>query len=480
MRTVLALAAGAAMIVAMALPAGAAPAGYSVLGTDVSNHDGAIDWSGVAAKGVKFGWAKATEGLDFVDPQYGANYRGAKSNGVYIGAYAFGRPDKGAGTGKAQADYLVDHAQYVNDGKTLPLQLDIEWPWWTTAAPIYPCYGLSSGQMVQWIRDFVNEVKARTGREAAIYTNPNWWNQCTGSNTSFAANPLETSNYSGSPGALPAGWSRFTAWQYQGSSSTIPGSPTAFNGTSSDLAAFAGGGDLGVLEFYLSDSQTSSVATRPVISYGQSPMVPISGDWDGDGKDTVSTYDPTTGKFFISNDPVTGLAQYTFVYGNPGAVPLVGDWDGDGKDNIGVQMGNGFYMRTSPVTLATETTVSLAYGDAGMVPISGDWNGDGKDSVSAYDPTTGKFFISNDPVTGLAQYTFVYGNPGAVPLVGDWDGDGKDNIGVQMGNGFYMRTSPVTSATETTMSIGYGNGSGELPVIGDWDGDGKDSQGIAR
>ncbi len=238
--------------------------------------------------------------------------------------------------------------------------------------------------------------------------------------------------------------------------------------------------DLGVLEFYLSDSQTSSVATRPVISYGQSPMVPISGDWDGDGKDTVSTYDPTTGKFFISNDPVTGLAQYTFVYGNPGAVPLVGDWDGDGKDNIGVQMGNGFYMRTSPVTLATETTVSLAYGDAGMVPISGDWNGDGKDSVSAYDPTTGKFFISNDPVTGLAQYTFVYGNPGAVPLVGDWDGDGKDNIGVQMGNGFYMRTSPVTSATETTMSIGYGNGSGELPVIGDWDGDGKDSQGIAR
>jgi GH25 family lysozyme M1 (1,4-beta-N-acetylmuramidase) len=233
------------LVALTALPAAALPSGYSVGGTDVSNNDGTIDWAQTAAKGVRFGWAKATEGLNFVDGQFNANYHGAKNNGVYIGAYAFGRPDKGAGTGKAQADYLVDHAQYVNDGKTLPLQLDIEWPYWTKAAPIYPCYGLSTSQMVTWIHDFVNEVKARTGRDAAIYTNTNWWNPCTGNSTAFSANPLETSNYSGSPGTLPAGWSRFTAWQYAGSSSTLPGSPTVFNGTLSDLAAFAGGSATG-------------------------------------------------------------------------------------------------------------------------------------------------------------------------------------------------------------------------------------------
>jgi hypothetical protein len=82
-------------------------------------------------------------------------------------------------------------------------------------------------------------------------------------------------------------------------------------------------------------------------------MIPLAGDWDGDGKDTVSAYDPGAGRFFISNTPATGQAQFTFLYGNPGAVPFVGDWDGDGKDNVGVRMGAGFYLRTSPVTTAT-------------------------------------------------------------------------------------------------------------------------------
>ncbi|MEO3857989.1 hypothetical protein [Acrocarpospora sp. B8E8] len=145
-------------------------------------------------------------------------------------------------------------------------------------------------------------------------------------------------------------------------------------------ALWNGSADLGVLDFYLSDNQSSSAATRPVFSYGNSPMVPITGDWDGDGKDTVSTYDPTAGRFFISSNPASGQAQYTFLYGDSNAVPFVGDWDGDGKDNVGVRMGNGFYLRTSPVTTGTETTHSVAYGDAGDLPVIGDWDGDGKDS----------------------------------------------------------------------------------------------------
>ncbi|MDH2426840.1 hypothetical protein [Sphaerisporangium sp. TRM90804] len=237
--------------------------------------------------------------------------------------------------------------------------------------------------------------------------------------------------------------------------------------------------DFGVLEFYLTDDQASRVSTRPVIRYGNSPMVPISGDWDGDGTDTVSTYDPTSGRFHISNSPANGQAQYSFRYGDANGVPFVGDWDGDGKDNVGVRMGRVFYMRTSPVTSATETTQSVSYGDVAMLPLAGDWDGDGKDTVSAYDPRDARFHISNSPANGQAQYSFRYGDPNAAPFVGDWDGDGKDNVGVRMGYVFYLRTSPVTTATETTHSVGYGD-TANLPVIGDWNGDGKDSQGIAR
>ncbi|GAA3792784.1 hypothetical protein GCM10022226_10060 [Sphaerisporangium flaviroseum] len=276
------------------------------------------------------------------------------------------------------------------------------------------------------------------------------------------------------------------SWGYAGAERVRP----TFNGvtyggannqTNRNVASGNCGGsaDLGVLDFHLSDDQNSNAATRPVIQYGNSPMVPISGDWDGDGKDTVSAYDPTAGRFLISDTPAGGQAQYVFRYGNANAVPFVGDWDGDGKDNVGVRMGNVFYMRTSPVTTATETTESVAYGDAPMLPLAGDWDGDGKDTVSAYDPGAGRFLISDTPAGGQAQYVFRYGNANAVPFVGDWDGDGKDNVGVRMGNVFYMRTSPVTTATETTHSVAYGD-AGDLPVVGDWDGDGKDSQGIVR
>ncbi|MGW4639948.1 hypothetical protein ACWEN6_15535, partial [Sphaerisporangium sp. NPDC004334] len=61
--------------------------------------------------------------------------------------------------------------------------------------------------------------------------------------------------------------------------------------------------DYGVLDFTLSDSFDSNTNTRPVIRYGNSPMIPIIGDWDGDGVDTPSAYDPTTATFHLSNNP---------------------------------------------------------------------------------------------------------------------------------------------------------------------------------
>ncbi|MFC4531965.1 hypothetical protein [Sphaerisporangium dianthi] len=237
--------------------------------------------------------------------------------------------------------------------------------------------------------------------------------------------------------------------------------------------------DYGVLDFTLSDDLASRTNTRPVIRYGNSPMVPIVGDWDGDGTETPSAYDPTTATFHLSNSPSNGQSQYNIKYGNRYSVPIVGDWDGDGKDNIGVRMGYSFYLRTTPITSGTETTTSFGFGNTSWVPVVGDWDGDGIDSPNAYDPATGIFYLNNTPANGQAQYTFKYGNDYSVPLAGDWDGDGKDNVGVRMGYTFYLRTSPVTSGTETTMNVPYGN-TADLAVIGDWNGDGKDTQGIVR
>ena len=101
-----------------ALPAGALP------GIDVSHHQGAIDWAQVAGAGVRFAFAKATEGRNYVDPQYATNKAGAALSGVVFGAYHFAQPDGTANDAVLEADHFVDVAQ-LEPGDLVPV-LDIE------------------------------------------------------------------------------------------------------------------------------------------------------------------------------------------------------------------------------------------------------------------------------------------------------------------------------------------------------------------
>jgi GH25 family lysozyme M1 (1,4-beta-N-acetylmuramidase) len=223
--------------------AAGAPAGYSVTGLDVSAFQGTIDWAAVATSGVRFAYIRASEQAGIADAMFAANYAGAKNNGLYAGAYHRARPDVSGG--KAQADYFADHAQYADDGRTLPLMLDIEWPR-STWTGLNACYNMTPAQLVTWIRDFVNEIAVRTGRLAMIYTNTNWWNPCTASNTGFGVYPLFIANYSAtSSPPLPAGWSKWTLWQYT-STGSLPGisgnvDRDVFNGDLAALTRLAGG-----------------------------------------------------------------------------------------------------------------------------------------------------------------------------------------------------------------------------------------------
>ncbi len=224
------------VLTGMGSPAGAALPGYPVSGIDVSAYQGQIDWTAVAAGGAKFAYVRASEQANIPDSYFDANYQGAKAHGLYVGAYHRARPD--VSSGRAQADFFIDHARYVNDGRTLPPMLDIEWPR-TNWTGLNACYNLTTAQMSAWIRDFVAEVARRTGRPAMIYTNTNWWNPCTSNNASFGSNPLFISGYTASPPPLPAGWTRWTLWQYS-DSGTLPGDQDVFNGNEAGLTRLAG------------------------------------------------------------------------------------------------------------------------------------------------------------------------------------------------------------------------------------------------
>ncbi|MFD9481292.1 hypothetical protein [Streptomyces nojiriensis] len=224
-----------------------------------------------------------------------------------------------------------------------------------------------------------------------------------------------------------------------------------------------------VMSWYLSDNAGSGVSTRPEFGFGNTPMVPLAGDFDGDGKDTQASYDPTTSTFYLANSGST--AQATLVFGNPGNRPVLGRWDGT-TSQIGVYMPDTgkFYLRHD-----NGDVTSFAFGNGGdWRPIAGDWDGNGTVTVGLYDPATSTFYLRNSNTEGPADQTITFGNSDSIPLAGDWDHTGHTNIGVYMpaNRTFYFRHD-----NGTVTSVTYGD-AGDTPVTGDWDGDGRDTQGI--
>ncbi|WP_405661055.1 lysozyme [Streptomyces sp. RK9] len=204
-------------------------------GVDVSSHQGNVNWQALWNSGVRWAYVKATESTSYKNPYFAQQYNGSYNVGMIRGAYHFATPDTSSGA--AQANYFASNGGgWSRDGKTLPGALDIEWNPYGAA-----CFGKSPSAMVAWIRDFLNTYKARTGRDAVIYTATSWWKQCTGNYGGFGStNPLWIARYNTSPGELPAGWGFHTMWQYT-STGPIVGDHNKFNGAYDRVQALANG-----------------------------------------------------------------------------------------------------------------------------------------------------------------------------------------------------------------------------------------------
>ena len=205
-------------------------------GIDVSSNQKPISWAKVAPH-VDFVYAKATEGTYYTNPEFNNEYEGPYSYGLIRGAYHFAIPNNSSGT--AQADYFVAHGGgWSSDGKTLPGALDIEYN------PYGPeCYGLTAGQMVSWIKNFITEYAARTHAFPVIYSTTNWWKTCTGDSAAFAGDdPFWVANYGAAAGGpLPDGWDYYSFWQYSDSGAN-PGDQDVFNGAYAGLRTLATNG----------------------------------------------------------------------------------------------------------------------------------------------------------------------------------------------------------------------------------------------
>jgi len=211
---------------------------------------------------------------------------------------------------------------------------------------------------------------------------------------------------------------------------------------------------------YLRFTNTSGYADV-AIPYGMPGDYPVTGDWDGDGVDTIGIY--RGGAFFLRNSNTAGYAEVMLSFGQNGDLPVAGDWDGDGKATVGVFRGGQFLLRNS--LTAGPPDWAFSFGLAGDLPVTGDWDGDGVDTVGVYRSATATFFLRNANNAGAADLAVNYGAPGDLPMAGDWDGDGVATVGIYRQGLVALRNSNTGGYAELAFLLGT---AGDVPLAGRW------------
>jgi GH25 family lysozyme M1 (1,4-beta-N-acetylmuramidase) len=215
---VLIILAGLGMPAAATTTQAAAAASAQALGTDISDFTTVTSWPDVAADGpASFVGVETEQGTDTggstTNKNYASEVAGATSAGMFVMPYIFADPGK-VPTGSSQFSIgwnVISTAPYAKGGQMLPVALDMEWD--TINFPNQECYGLSQSATVKWIQQFVTAAEQQTGLEPVIYTSQQWWKDCTGATSAFAADPLWVANYDVPAPALPGGWVAYTFWQ---------------------------------------------------------------------------------------------------------------------------------------------------------------------------------------------------------------------------------------------------------------------------
>ncbi len=153
--------------------------------------------------------------------------------------------------------------------------------------------------------------------------------------------------------------------------------------------------------------------------FGQGGDVPLVGDWDGDGDDTVGVY--RKDKVYLRNDLRTLPAEIEFFFGRAGDKPFTGDFDGDGDTDIGLHRessGLVYLLAGIPGGGVGTTGDQFFYGEPGDRIMAGDWDANGTETVGIFRPHNSTFYLSNQNATVPAADIFAFGESDWLPTAG--------------------------------------------------------------
>jgi hypothetical protein len=188
--------------------------------------------------------------------------------------------------------------------------------------------------------------------------------------------------------------------------------------------------------------------------YGNPGDVPLMGDWDCDGIDTVGMFRPANGFAYLRNSNDFGFADIDFFFGVGGDIPLVGDWNQDGCDTLGVYRDGHVFLRNTLDTGIAD--IDFYFGIPGDSPFTGDFDNDGLTEIGLFRQTTGFAYLRNDYTTGIADSDFFFGIPGDQIIAGDWNNDHTETVGIWRSSDatFYLSDTNTTGFADYTIPYG--------------------------
>lgn len=201
---------------------------------------------------------------------------------------------------------------------------------------------------------------------------------------------------------------------------------------------------------------------------GGSGLAALAGDLDGDGREDPAIYNEATGDWIIWNSQ-SDYVSMTVNLGGLGFKPVLGNYNGGDKEDLAVyQEASGYWL----IILSETTTLSYyEFGMDGYIPVTGDFDGDGKTDLALYERNSGNWHVKLSSGGGFEVSLAGFGGPAYVPVIADYDGDGLADLGLyhKTTGSWMVRLSAAGYAVAGLEGFG---GSGYVPVPGDFDGDG--------
>lgn len=137
------------------------PSDLPVHGIDISKWQGAVDWNRIRGAGIAFAFIKATEGGDFIDPEFETYWRGARAAGIPHAPYHFYYFCTSA---RDQARWFIQNVPRAS--VVLPPVLDMEWNHRSPSCKLRPEPHIVRSEM----QIFLQMIENHYGKRPIIYT----------------------------------------------------------------------------------------------------------------------------------------------------------------------------------------------------------------------------------------------------------------------------------------------------------------------